>query len=243
MPYGPATLMRAAPRAPKTYTTQTGSYITTAGKPGITDGGAPAAGMSPTGASPASSAPAQHSTTGGFHFNGGMPTQVIDPPAQQNGGGQNPASNQPATGGPKHGNGMGVGQYTGADEQYLNALAALKQNLDMFKTENTGDRQGLRQDFLDTLQRMKLQHGEDATTRNADYAARGLFGSGLDAANRQDFNLNYNQQVGDATQSRDRNLQQLISDMANARMLYKQQREAERLKAIQRASAQYGITG
>lgn len=239
MPYGPSTLMRAAPSAPKTYTTPGGSYV------------APVARPTPTGQAPATvdTAPTLPGTrsnpVGTGNFGGGR-THTLPPapqpqPNQNNGGGNGGGGNGGNGGGGKGVN--GVSKFIGADEQYLNALAALQQNLDQYRSQNRTDRQDLRSDFGDTMARMLNQHNQDAVTRNADYASRGIFGSGLDAQNQQDFNLNFAQQQGDATQSRDRNLGQLRSDLQNALMLFRQQREAEKLKAIQRASAQYGITG
>lgn len=136
-----------------------------------------------------------------------------------------------------------VSQYVMADPEFLNAKRDLQYNLSNYRTQNLTDRSMLKNDYADTLRRMQLQHGQDTTDRSADFASRGLIGSGLDLANFNQFQNEYNQQRGDAQTSKQRNLNELITDWLNAKTMTKQQIAAERLKAIQRASARYGITG
>lgn len=136
-----------------------------------------------------------------------------------------------------------VADYLAMDPDYLRTINNLNTNLGAYNVQNQANQRNLRTDYLETKRRLGIQQGKDQTSEKADFAARGLFGSGLQAKDYNDLAMQYSDQFNDADTSYARNLGQLKSDAADAARLKNQNAAEARAEAIRRRASQYGITG
>lgn len=148
--------------------------------------------------------------------------------------------NPPAAGGGKRKD-KGIAKYLLSDEDYQNTVSDLGKNFQSYKIQNATNRSNLQRDFGDTEMRMTNQRAEDFRRLKAQFAARGLFGSGEYEGDRLNFDLDWQNQEADAQTSYNRNLSQLLTDLANSRSLYKQQLKDAKLSALRRRAEKLGI--
>lgn len=152
------------------------------------------------------------------------------PPASQGGG-------SGGKGGKKKNH---IEKYLNSDEDYMNAIRDLRANFEAFKTQNLTNRGNLAQDFADTNARLGQEQDQQKRKMQEEYAARGMFGSGVYGQELTDFNEGFLQQFTDASTSNQRNLAQLVSDLSSARRLMQQQKADARLAALRRRAALLG---
>lgn len=134
-----------------------------------------------------------------------------------------------------------LANYLGTDVDYKNTINDLTQNFQSYKTQSLTNRGNLKLDFGDTKTRLQQDQDDAFKKMQDDYGARGLLGSGLylDALNR--FNLDHQNQMTDASTSYSRNLTQLLTDLANAKTMFQQQKKDAKLSAIRRRAEKYGL--
>lgn len=157
-----------------------------------------------------------------------------------NGGGSKDDKGGKGGGGGKGGV-PGIGKYLKSDEQYQNDRAALIRNFRNLQSQNVENRQNVNLDYGTTKTRLGEEQAESLRDMQADFAARGLFGGAGYLDEEQEFNKGYLNQFSDAATSRDRNVSQLLRELANARTLKQENLAQARLEAIRRRAAQYGI--
>jgi hypothetical protein len=153
-----------------------------------------------------------------------------------------PTGNYKTPGGSNSGP-MNINQWLAGDDVYQQGLAGLKQNYQMFRNSNIKDRRNLKTDYSTARDRLLENQGDSQRDMQADFAARGMFGSGLYSKDYNDLNMDYQQQGADAQTSLSRNLSQLLTDLQGARRDFRQNRELLRSEAVRRRAAKYGITG
>lgn len=134
-----------------------------------------------------------------------------------------------------------IESYLGGDADYKATLDALRRNFEQTKIQNVTNRGNLSDDYNLTNTRLQQDQDKSLAELQADYAARGLLGSGLSAKAANDQAIDYQKQFGDAQISYDRNLGQLVTDLANARSQFREDKTQARLNAIRRRAEKYGI--
>ena len=177
----------------------------------------------------------------------GMPANIQQGIAQANQ--QQAQPQQPNTGGgggktstgQGRGGDRGIGKYLLSDEDYQNTVNDLTKNFQNYRIQNQTNTGNLRRDYTDTTNRMATQRAEDFRKLQAQFAARGLFGSGEYEGDRLNFDLDWQNQQGDAQTSYNRNLSQLMTDLSSMRSLFKQQLKDAKLSALRRRAEQLGI--
>lgn len=133
--------------------------------------------------------------------------------------------------------------YANQDPDYKRALAGYRANLASAQTQSTANQNDLNSDYTTTRDRLLKQFSTDNSTQAADFANRGMFGSGVYAKTNNDSTTGQTNQLNDAADSYNRNSRQISSDSANATQTELQQEQTAKAAAIQRASAKYGLTG
>lgn len=133
--------------------------------------------------------------------------------------------------------------YAQQDPDYRRAIAAYRSNLENTRSQYSANRNDATTDFTTTRDRLISQHKENQANTNNDFAARGMFGSGVYAKANDDRVKQETAQLDDATTSNSRNLRQLDTDFSNASTLEQQQESTAKAAAIRRASAKLGLTG
>ena len=156
----------------------------------------------------------------------------------------------PGGGGPKGGGGEpkqeepkvpNVQKYLKSDEQYQQDRAALIKNYRNLLAQNEENRSNVKTDFGTTRSRLGEEQQNSLQAMRDDFAARGLYGGAEYLNEEQEFNEDYLNQFTDARTSRDRNIEQLLRELANAKTLQQENLAQARLEAIRRRAAEYGI--
>jgi len=127
------------------------------------------------------------------------------------------------------------------DPVYRNTMNDLQTNFRNYLSQNTTNKNQLAQDFDLTTKRLGQDQNLAVRNQNEDYAARGLYGSGMYGQANEELLGKYADQLADAGTSNQRNAGQLVTDLGNARTLLNQQKQAARLAAVRRMAEKYGI--
>jgi hypothetical protein len=176
------------------------------------------------------------SDKGRHNVSGKAPTQA------QAEGKKNPGKKKPAKPAkpapPKTAN-----DYALQDPDYRRAIAGYRTNLANMKAQTTANKNDLSQDFTTTRDRLMQSFDQSNKNQRDDFAARGIFGSGVYAKAKTDAQNEQTNQLNDANNSYTRNARQLDTDIANSTTLESQQESTAKAAAIRRAAAKYGITG
>ena len=91
--------------------------------------------------------------------------------------------------------------------------------------------------------RLAAQEVKDNKLLDDDYAARGLFGSGLFSKADTDLGTSYSDQYTDLATSLNRNLQQLLTDLTSQQNLDQDTLRQAQLDAITRRAQEFGFMG
>lgn len=184
---------------------------------------------------------------------GGKPVRTPVAPAPHSINGKGPNANKGKGGakaGPKGGAKHPAAPHTPTAEDYANqdpdyrrAVAAYRANLANVRSQTNANKNDLTADYTTTRSRLLENFAQNNKQQQSDFAARGLFGSGVYAKANADRQTGETQQLNDASTSYQRNTRQLNTDLANATNLEAQQESTAKAAAIRRAAAQYGITG
>jgi len=161
---------------------------------------------------------------------GNSPIGPVTPVA---GGGQDPMG----TGDPE------LDKYLAGDETYQSILASIQRNKDNSKITYDYNVNNLNTDNDTIKRRLAAKEVEDNKLLDSDYAARGLFGSGLFAKADTDLGQSYAEQNTDLATSLARNLQQLLTDQTSQDTLDDTTRRQAQLDAITRRAQEFGIFG
>jgi hypothetical protein len=172
-----------------------------------------------------------------------MPAAPKAPNQLGNGGGANNSGNNTGQKNKTNPDGTpSINSYLLGDSIYQNALNQLETNKKSAGQDYTTNLANTNQDYATTKTRIGQQQTQDNSNLIADYASRGLLGSGLNAQASNQLGQNYTNLVGDATLSNTRNKAALKSTSDQQNTLVDQQEHAARLDAIQRRAAEFGIT-
>lgn len=144
----------------------------------------------------------------------------------------------------KKGNGSkipSIKKFLGLDTDYQSTLAALKANRNRYNSQNRTDYRQYNDDYNEATTRMEQDQKKSQELLAADYAARGMLGSGLSLKASTDQSNEFGLKRTDAETSYKRNIGQIDTDLANARAQFREDRQQARLNAIRRRAEQYGI--
>lgn len=133
--------------------------------------------------------------------------------------------------------------YAQQDPDYRRAVAGYRTNLANLRSQRAADQADLTTDYTTTRNRLLEQNTQNDQNQRADFAARGIFGSGVYAKANADREKEATNQLNDAQSSYSRNARTISTDVANATTLERQQEGTAKAAAIRRATAQYGLTG
>jgi hypothetical protein len=133
--------------------------------------------------------------------------------------------------------------YAQRDPDYRRAIAGYRTNLANLKTQQNANKSDLNTDYATTRDRLLTGFKQNDTNQRSDFAARGMFGSGVYAKAKTDREKEETNQLNDASSSYTRNVRSINTDVANATNLERQQEGTAKAAAIRRAAAQYGLTG
>lgn len=134
-----------------------------------------------------------------------------------------------------------IQQFLGTDADFLNTRGDLLKNFQALMAQTNKNKGDLRADFDLTNTRLNKEKAEQLQGMEADFASRGLFGSGVYQDELNDFNMMFQNQFNDAKSSYNRNLSQLMTDLADARRLKDQRVQDARLSAIRRRAEKFGL--
>lgn len=134
-------------------------------------------------------------------------------------------------------------QYLAGDDVYQSILSEIQRNKELSDATYATNSANYNTDAETIKRRLGIKEKEDNALLDNDYAARGLFGSGLFAKADTDLGQSYSDQYTDLATTLQRNLQQLDTDRQSQSALDEQtQRQAEQ-DAITRRAQEYGIFG
>ena len=175
----------------------------------------------------------------GFDVNGNQVTNPAMPTLNQYG--------VPQQAGPGGGPGGAplseLDQYLAGDDIYQSILSEIQRNKELSNATYETNKANYNTDAETIKRRLGIKEVEDNALLDNDYAARGLFGSGLFAKADTDLGTSYSNQYTDLATTLQRNLQQLDTDRQSQDALDSQtQRQAEQ-DAITRRAQEYGIFG
>lgn len=171
-------------------------------------------------------------TSTGHYSGGGAPSA----PPSSNRSGPVARTSPPARPAPPS-----LGKYLGGDSEFQAARSQLIKNFQALRTENKQNRGNLRDDYLTTKSRLATEKQKSAEDMQNDFAARGLLGSGVYADKLAEFEKNYQNQGTDATTSYRRNVNQLLTDLKDAKRLRNSSLRQAKLEAIRRRAEKYGL--
>lgn len=134
-----------------------------------------------------------------------------------------------------------LNEFLSGDNQYQADRNNLIRNFRALKAKNVDNRGDLRSNKNLTLERLGTEQANALKAMQDDFAARGLFGSGVFQDELNEFNLGYENQRNDANTSFRNNLAQLITDMQDARRGRNTDLRQLRLDAIRRRAEKFGL--
>lgn len=160
----------------------------------------------------------------------------------------NPTVNPPGTTGFTGYQPVGTGdpkldKYLAGDDVFQGILASLNRNRQMNEATLAYNQNNLNTDNATIQRRLAEQEAKDNRLLDDDYAARGLFGSGLFAKADTDLGQSYADQNADLATNLQRNLQQLLSDAAGQNAMDEETLRQAQQDAITRRAQEFGIFG
>lgn len=174
-------------------------------------------------------------------FGGGPFNNIPRGPAKPKGP-MAPPPVSPPTGPPVDGTSE-IEKYLAGDDIYQNILASLAKNKELSESSFNYNKGNYQTDHETIKRRLSEQETQDNELLDDDYAARGLFSSGLFAKADSDLGQKYADQFTDLEQALQRNLQQLQFDFDSQNNLAEETRRQAELDAITRRAQEFGIFG
>lgn len=136
-----------------------------------------------------------------------------------------------------------IDKYLAGDDVYQSVLASLDKNKQLNASNYDYNVQNYQADNDTIKKRLTDQEKKDNSLLDNDYAARGMFGSGLFAKADADLGQSYFDQGEDLALSLKRNLHQLMVDQNSQTSLDEETRRQAELDAITRRAQEFGIFG
>jgi hypothetical protein len=134
-------------------------------------------------------------------------------------------------------------KYLAGDDVFQGILASLNRNRQMNEGSLAYNQNNLTTDNATIQRRLAEQEQKDNKLLDDDYAARGLFGSGLFAKADVDLGQSYSGQYTDLATNFQRNLQQLLSDAEGQNAMDEETLRQAQQDAITRRAQEFGIFG
>lgn len=134
-------------------------------------------------------------------------------------------------------------KYLAGDDVFQGILASLNRNRQMNESSLAYNQGNLTTDNETIKRRLAEKETQDNRLLDDDYAARGLFGSGLFAKADTDLGQSYSNQYTDLAANFQRNLQQLLSDAEGQNALDEETLRQAQQDAITRRAQEFGIFG
>jgi hypothetical protein len=175
----------------------------------------------------------QQATNPSFVPPGTVQTPTVTPPGTTGFQGYQPVG----TGDPE------LDKYLAGDDVFQGILASLNRNRQMNEGSLSYNQSNLNTDNATIQRRLAEQEAKDNRLLDDDYAARGLFGSGLFAKADVDLGQSYASQYSDLATNLQRNLQQLLSDSEGQNALDEETLRQAQQDAIARRAQEFGIFG
>lgn len=134
-------------------------------------------------------------------------------------------------------------KYLAGDDVFQGILASLNRNRQMNDASLAYNQGNLNADNETIKRRLAEKEVQDNRLLDDDYAARGLFGSGLFAKADTDLGQSYANQYTDLATNLQRNLQQLLTDAEGQNALDEETLRQAQQDAITRRAQEFGILG
>lgn len=134
-------------------------------------------------------------------------------------------------------------KYLAGDDIYQSILASITRNKDTNQVNYDYNVKNQTADNETIRRRLAESEVKDNKLLDDDYAARGLFNSGLELKASSDLGQNYSNQGKDLESAFQRNLYQLLTDQTSQNDLDNETGRQAQLDAITRRAQEFGIMG